>query len=225
MKPRVIIHNAVSLDGRIDHFAVDLGLYYGIASRFEEDATLVGSETCLRSPLGPALLAEPEADASKPASAAPEDAPLLVVPDSRGRVRDWAPIRKEPYWRDILVLVSAQTPSDHIERLKRQGVAYFISGREKVDLAAALESLNLRTGAKTVRVDSGGTLNGVLLRAGLVDEVSLLIHPTLVGRTSPGTLFRDPNLGPESEALTLNLIHLERLEKDVVWARYKVTSG
>ena len=222
MKPRVIIHNAVSLDGRVDRFAVDLGLYYGIASRFEEDATLVGSETCLRSPLGAALQAEPAADHQKPASGAPEDAPLLVVPDSRGRIRDWNPIRKEPYWRDILVLVSAETPPDHIERLQRQGVSYFVSGREKVDLAASLESLNQRTGAKTVRVDSGVTLNGVLLRAGLVDEVSLLLHPSLVGGTSPGTLFRDPDGSPDSEVIALALVHLERLDGDVVWARYEV---
>jgi hypothetical protein len=31
----------------------------------------------------------------------------------------------------------------------------------------------------TVRVDSGGTLNAALLRAGVVDEVSLMIHPAL----------------------------------------------
>ena len=32
-----------------------------------------------------------------------------------------------------------------------------------------------------MRVDSGGALNGALLRAGLVDELSLLVHPVLVG--------------------------------------------
>ena len=32
-----------------------------------------------------------------------------------------------------------------------------------------------------MRVDSGGALNGALLRAGLVDEISLLVHPVLVG--------------------------------------------
>ena len=34
-------------------------------------------------------------------------------------------------------------------------------------------------GAKLVRVESGGVLIGALLRDGLVDEVSLLVHPCL----------------------------------------------
>ena len=38
---------------------------------------------------------------------------------------------------------------------------------------------------RNVRVDSGGALNGALLRAGLVDEVSLLVHPRIVGGDGP----------------------------------------
>jgi len=35
-----------------------------------------------------------------------------------------------------------------------------------------------------------GRLNGVLFRAGLVDEVSVLVNPCLVGGTSPRSIFR-----------------------------------
>ena len=48
MIPRVIIHNAVSVDGRIDNFDVDMGLYYELAKTWKEDATLVGSITILK---------------------------------------------------------------------------------------------------------------------------------------------------------------------------------
>ena len=37
----------------------------------------------------------------------------------------------------------------------------------------------------------GGRLNGVLLRAGLVDELHLLVHPVLVGGDTP-SFFREP---------------------------------
>jgi hypothetical protein len=43
--PYVICYVAVSLDGRLDGFEVDLERYYGIAARFEVDAILSGSET------------------------------------------------------------------------------------------------------------------------------------------------------------------------------------
>jgi 2,5-diamino-6-(ribosylamino)-4(3H)-pyrimidinone 5'-phosphate reductase len=32
-----------------------------------------------------------------------------------------------------------------------------------------------------VRTDAGGTLNGVLVRAGLVDELSVVVAPQLAG--------------------------------------------
>jgi 2,5-diamino-6-(ribosylamino)-4(3H)-pyrimidinone 5'-phosphate reductase len=57
-------------------------------------------------------------------------------------------------------------------------IDYIVAGDDHVDLRLTLEELNARYGVRIVRVDSGGTLNGVLLRAGLVDEVSALINPT-----------------------------------------------
>ena len=48
MLPRIIIHNAISLDGRIDWLTFDLGLFYGLISRWNEDATMVGSNTLLK---------------------------------------------------------------------------------------------------------------------------------------------------------------------------------
>lgn len=50
-----------------------------------------------------------------------------------------------------------------------------------MDLHAALYHLATRYGVSKVRVKSGGALNGVLLREGLVDEVHLLVHPTIAG--------------------------------------------
>jgi 2,5-diamino-6-(ribosylamino)-4(3H)-pyrimidinone 5'-phosphate reductase len=55
------------------------------------------------------------------------------------------------------------------------------TGEERVDLVAVLAMLAEREGAGVVRVDSGGALTGALLDAGLVDELSLLVHPCVVG--------------------------------------------
>ncbi|MGE5861265.1 MAG: dihydrofolate reductase family protein, partial [Ignavibacteria bacterium] len=64
---------------------------------------------------------------------------------------------------------------------------------------------------------------GVLLRAGLVDEVSILISPSLVGGFSPNSFYRAPDLKSTEEVISLNLIHFERLREDIIWLRYKVT--
>ena len=84
------------------------------------------------------------------------------------------------------------------------------------------EELNARYGVRVVRVDSGGTLNGVLLRAGLVDEVSVLISPFLVGGTTPRSLFRATDLASAEGVVGLKLVHLERVRDDIVWLRYEV---
>ena len=46
-RPRVIIHNLISLDGRLDGFPADAGLYYEMASRLPHQAVLTGSGTML----------------------------------------------------------------------------------------------------------------------------------------------------------------------------------
>jgi 2,5-diamino-6-(ribosylamino)-4(3H)-pyrimidinone 5'-phosphate reductase len=87
----------------------------------------------------------------------------------------------------------------------------------------ALAALNRQYGVSTVRVDSGGTLNSALLQAGVVDEISVLIHPILAGGRAEPTIF-DP-LKAGFPALQVPLTHLrtEVLGNGIVWARYTVT--
>jgi len=220
MLPRVILHTAVSLDGRIDWIDVDLAQFYGVASSFGEDATLAGSKTILSFP---GSVPDDEQEISDAPQKIPHDPrPLLVVPDSRGRVRNWTQLRSFPYWRDMVALCSNTTPGEYLDYLQRRHVDCIITGEEQVDLRCALEELNRRYGVLCVRVDSGGTLSGVLLREGLVDEVSLMICPCLVGGRSPSSFYRAPDLASADGVVDLELNHVERLEGDVLWLRYLV---
>ena len=222
MKPRVILHTAVSADGRMDGFQPDLEAYYQLAGRFGEDVTLVGSGTLLQSPEGEILSREPD-EIPEPKEAGPgDDRPILAVPDSGDRVKNWVYLRSLPFWRDVFALSSSTASPEQIDRFKRQRVPFFLSGRTKVDLAAALSAIAGRFGAKTVRVDAGGTLNGVLLRQGLVDEISLLVHPQYVGGISPRTLFRAEDLTAADGVIGLELAGNETLPGGLVWIRYNV---
>jgi hypothetical protein len=73
-----------------------------------------------------------------------------------------------------MALCSRSTPQGYLDYLKTEGVAYIQCGKDKVDLHAALRELNALYGVNSVRVDSGGILNGALLRAGLVDDLAAL---------------------------------------------------
>ena len=50
-RPRVTIHNTVSIDGKVTGFDVDLGLNCEIAGRILHDAVLTGTTPCLPRPL------------------------------------------------------------------------------------------------------------------------------------------------------------------------------
>lgn len=221
MLPKLVLHNAVSADGRFDWIEPDLGAFYGIAERFREDATLAGSETMLTA--YPAEEAETGEEEMEPAEFEPSGSlPLLVVPDSRGHLRFWRKLLREPYWRGGVALCSRATPPDYLAYLEEIGVDHIVAGKDRVDMRAALEELAARFGVRVVRADCGGTLNGVLLRAGLVDEVSLVIDPVLVGGTSPNSVFLAPDLESSGGVIPLELIGLERLEGGSVWLHYAV---
>jgi 2,5-diamino-6-(ribosylamino)-4(3H)-pyrimidinone 5'-phosphate reductase len=103
-------------------------------------------------------------------------------------------------------------------------VAVLTAGSDRVDLAAALEQLASEYGVCTLRADSGGRLNTALLQAGLVDEVSLLLHPYLVGPAQE-SFVRNMEEAHSGEPLGLRLLGVEPLENDLVWVRYEVTGG
>lgn len=222
-KPKVVIFNGVSLDGRMDgvEAQIDMGLYYQTAASWNADAMLSGSSTML---VGMGGVEEPPlgAETSGPKELHPLAVPYLVVADSRGRFHQWRALQAQPYWREVVALCSHATPHRYMEELEQAGVRSIIAGEERVDFRQALEELNQRFGVQTVRVDSGGTLNGVLLRAGLVDEVSLLLAPLLIGGETPRSFFVAPDIHGPEQAIPLRLFHCEQLESGVLWLRYEI---
>ena len=203
-RPFVVAHYAVSADGATTGFEVDLERYYSLASTWSEDVSLTGADTIL--PQEAALLAEPGPGPN------PEGG-LLAVVDGRRRVSAWAGLRDAGYWSGVLGIHAAAAgpapgPRDHEE---------LVVGTERVDLPAALDLL-AQQGARTVRVDSGGALGGAMLDRGLVDEVSLLVHPVLSGGAKRWQ-------GTVAGTRGLELIASQVFDDGVVWLRYRVGEG
>ena len=95
MLPVVVIHNAVSVDGRTDWFTPDIEKFYELTNAWNEDATLAGSDTLLAA-YGEAAEENSGDDPVAEEPRDPDDSrPLLVVPDSRGRLRIWQMLKKE----------------------------------------------------------------------------------------------------------------------------------
>jgi 2,5-diamino-6-(ribosylamino)-4(3H)-pyrimidinone 5'-phosphate reductase len=202
-RPYVVAHVAVSLDGATTGFRPDPARFDQLAATFREDATLSGADT---------VLAREGALATVPRSGPAPDRPLLAVVDGRARVRQWAALRESGRWSDVLALHAEDTPARPADR----GVPEVVAGRGRVDLAAALRALGAR-GAGQVRVDSGGALIGALLAAGLLDEISLLVHPLWSGGRAPRRWY-GTGAGPPA---ALRLVANRSVGDDLVWLCYR----
>ncbi|HMK53242.1 MAG TPA: RibD family protein [Methanobacteriaceae archaeon] len=223
MLPWVVVFNAISLDGRITGFDANVELYYKLASKIAADAMLMGCETVLKEfNAQPDDLPEEDGAVFQPRNKDPEDKrPLLVVPDSEGKIRIWSQILKMPYIKDIIVLCSRSTPKEYLDFLDERYVPYMVVGYEKVDLEAALNELNAQFDVKVVRVD-GGVLNSVLLQKELVDEVHVMIHPTLAGNGTLDSIYnKDLDLDKNKE-ISLKLIDFKHLNDDIVYLSYEI---
>lgn len=218
--PKVIMHNSVSLDGSATDFEVNMGLHYQLAGEYKEDIHFVGANT-IKTGIETYLEEIPpenESDFEKPE---PNTGLLYwVVPDTRGILKGLLhTCRRDQYCRDIIVLISNKTPEEYVQYLEERHYDYLYCGDDHIDYERVLELLNTKYDAKTVLVDAGPTLNGILLEKGLVDEISLLVMPVLVGKKSYN-LFSGLNL--EERNLALELLECRTLVNGCILLRYKV---
>ncbi|HET6764925.1 MAG TPA: dihydrofolate reductase family protein, partial [Longimicrobiaceae bacterium] len=82
----------------------------------------------------------------------------------------------------VVAIVTERVSDDYLASLRERGVSYVLAGLREVDLPLALEKIAARFGVRTLMLEGGGRINGGMLRAGLVDEVSLLVAPLVDGR-------------------------------------------
>lgn len=222
-RPYVICYLAVSLDGRLDGFEVDLEQYYEIAARFQADAILTGSETSVVAIEKYSGMENTYDEGPAPARPAPGDGrPLLAVVDGSGRVRRWSVFQEAPYWRGWIALLADSVPEAHRAYLASRNVDAQVFGPGRVDLALVLDRLRREYGVRRIRVDSGGRLNGALLRAGLVDEVHLRVCPWLAGGSSPRSSFVADDLGPGATGTPLERVAVESFDDGSVLLSYRV---
>jgi riboflavin biosynthesis pyrimidine reductase len=139
-----------------------------------------------------------------------------VVLDAGGKIA-WG---RSEVGGDLLLVVLTQAVSDSAG-LREDGVSYIFAGEREIDLAAALKALNRELGIGRLLLEGGGAANGALLRAGLVDELSLIIAPSVEGVPGEPAVF---DIHSELDALnTMGMVleSCQALEGGFVWLRYR----
>lgn len=137
--------------------------------------------------------------------------PLRIVLDSQLCLPTTARLLDPP--GRVLVLTAA-APGAAAEALAARGaeVQRLPAHEGRIDLHALLAELQRRS-INELHVEAGATLNGALLRAGLVDELLLYLAPKLVGPGLP--MLQWPTLASLDEALQLSWIDEQRVGADL----------
>jgi len=218
---KIIMHNAISLDGSTLHFEPNIGLFYQIAAGFNADMVLVGSNTAKTGieMFYPEPPQEEASDFIKPLDKSQYCVPW-IIPDSKGMLKGMLHVlRRYEHCRDIIVLLSESTPKSYVKYLEERNYDHFFVGHDHVDLKKALELVSKRYGVKTITTDAGVTLNCQLLEQGLIDEISLLISPVIVGNISVNLFSK---LHSPTGGMKLEMVKHEVIENNHLWLMYRV---
>ncbi len=217
MLPKVIIHNSVSLDGSLTNFEPDMGLHYRIAAGYKPGAHLIGSNT-IKAGLelyGEGVQKEEEQDFQKPERS--PSLPYWVIVDGKGSLKGVLhTCRRFEYCRDVIIVGCKATPADYIDHLRERSYGYHSIGEDRVDLEGALRLVRSEYGVKNVLTDTGRILGNLLLERGLASELSLLVHPVIVGEKAY------PIFGGMHGSLALRLVKKETFPRGLVWLVYRI---
>ena len=226
MKPHVICLVSCSVDGRT---LPSRWRPRGAASDYFEqvheelagDAWLVGRLTGQEFAKGQPYPAAKQTFPREP-WLPPRDAKAYgIVLDAHGKI-GWgcSDIGGDP----IVAVLSESVADAHLAGLRGEGVHYFFAGKSQLDLALTLDILNRDLGVKRLLVEGGGATNGAFLRAGLVDEIDLIICPGVDGTKGAPSAFDATEAEGDQHApiKTMTLESSKALDGGAVLLKYRI---
>src|SRR3989442_603217 len=183
MKPYVNCHMCTPIDGRIlgDRWPPLPGgknsaeLFESTADSFGIGAWLVGPTTMrefagrnVRLKKAPRRVERSDHVADRRAGR------FAIGADAKGVLRFQEPDFEGDH---VVLLVSERVGNDYLSHLQDAGVSYLFCGARDVDVKVALDKIRRVLRIRRLMLEGGGTFNGAVLHAGLVDEISQVVVP------------------------------------------------
>jgi riboflavin biosynthesis pyrimidine reductase len=230
MKPQVICLMAASVDGRTLHSrwrpnGAGGDLFETVHNKLGGDAWLVGRVTGQEFAKGKSYpVSTKEKFPREPWFARRDAKSYGVVLDAHGKIA-WG---RSDIGGDPIVVVLSETVSDaHLAGLRGEDVSYIFAGKSRLDLALTLEILNRELGVKRLLLEGGGGSNGAFLRAGLVDELNLVLCPAVDGAKGAPSVFDSTEREADQRApvTAMTLESSEVLAGGAMWLRYRIENA
>jgi riboflavin biosynthesis pyrimidine reductase len=146
------------------------------------------------------------------------------VLDANGKI-GWG--RSEIGGDPIVVVLSENVSDSHLAGLRSGGVSYIFAGKSYLNLVLTLDVLNRELGVKRLLLEGGGGANGAFLRAGLVDELHLIVCPAIDGARGAPSVFDSLESDPDKRApvVAMSLDSSQTLEGGAMLLRYLIQNA
>jgi riboflavin biosynthesis pyrimidine reductase len=230
MKPHVVCHMMVSLDGRIHPSRWTASpngnrqdwtkVYEHLHDMLAGDAWLVGRVTMAEMSKGSPHPPASPGQVARPHHFAKRDAGTYAIAFDRSGKLHFA--KSDVGGDHVVVLLGPDVPDAHLAELAGDGVSYVVAPDEAMAPRPLLELLGRELGIKRLLVEGGGKVNGSLMAAGVVDEVSLLVAPAIDGALGVTGAFEVPEATGLAGKVRLRLASSATLPHGVVHLRYTV---
>ena len=147
-----------------------------------------------------------------------------VVLDAHGKI-GWG--RSDVSGDPIVVVLSETVADAHLAGLRSEGVSYIFAGKSELDLPLTLDILNRELGVKRLLLEGGGGTNGAFLRAGLVDELHLILCPVVDGAKGAPSVFDSTQAEADQRApvAAMMLESSHALEGGAILLRYRIQNA
>lgn len=230
-RPYVICHIFAALNGHIDGAylsdpaaSASRDAYAQLQGGFDVDAVAYGAVTTKGFVGAQAPALDPCADVPAGDFVAPHaERSYYVSLDPAGEIA-WGEAtfrRRGRADAHVVEVLTEAAPAAYRAYLRERGISYVLAGAQELDLPLALRRLRAHFGIERLLVCGGGKTDMAFLAAGELDELSLVLAPTVSSEVGVASVF-DAMAPGGSDAYAFALAQVERVAGDGVHLVYRV---
>lgn len=122
----------------------------------------------------------------------------------------------------FIITTNKDHPAFQREKEENMEILYY---EKTIDFTHLFESLKNKFGIENLTIQTGGELNSIFLRNKLIDKISIVVAPALIGGKNTASLIDGQSLQSYEELINIKALHLEKaavLENSYIHLKYNV---
>lgn len=231
MRPQIICHMMSSVDGRLltDRYTQPFGgkstddvteHYFTISNELSGQAIMIGRKTVQEHFMPKTFENKGYLPTNNPSTfiGKRDAASTIIVIDPKGKI-----FYENTNHDNFITILSQKVSDQYLEHLRENGISYIFAGTDGNDITQAMNILGNDFGLNKILLEGGGFINGTFLKAGLIDELSLMIYPGIDGLSGIPAIFEYEGTENEhpAQGQVLELTSAKQLPDGIMWLCYK----